>query len=100
MICLAEGEWEENIVEKSVTLRGEGAQRNVIRWAKGAEGFPVVWISSAEEIQVHIERLAVTKGCWYPGIIILASAQATIEANEILGNGGYGVTLLGGHALP
>jgi len=87
VICLAEGEWEENIViEKSITLRGEGAQRSVIRWAKEGGIFSVVWIGSAAEIQVHIERLTVTKGCWYPGIIIWGSAQVTITESTVSKN--------------
>jgi len=74
------------VIEKSITLRGEGAQRSVIRWAKEGGIFSVVWIGSAAEIQVHIERLAVTKGCWYPGIIISGSAQVTITESTVSKN--------------
>ena len=118
VICLVEGEWMENLkITKSLTLRGAGAERSVIRAKE--DGVPLVRISSPKVIQVVVGDLRVTgawgllkgygilvegsaqatiTGCtvsengWY-GILLLDSAQATISENRILGNGLHGVAL-------
>ncbi|MFO8034074.1 MAG: right-handed parallel beta-helix repeat-containing protein [Candidatus Bipolaricaulota bacterium] len=119
VICLAEGTWEENIViEKSLTLRGQGAEHSLVHARK--EGPPVIEISSpegTEDVQVVLEDLSVTGGnceqgygilvgdsvratitsCTISGnktgIYLWGSAEATIERNRIVDNRGYGVAL-------
>jgi len=64
VICLAEGVWEENIkIERSLTLRGTGRERTVIKGVQ--EGLPVVWITDsgdAQTVSVGIEELMITGG--------------------------------------
>ena len=92
VICLAEGEWRENIViEKSLTLRGQGAQRSVIRARAG--GRPVVLISSDEEIRVHIENLTVTGSRDHYGILVQGSARVTIDRCSVFANEWEGIEL-------
>lgn len=96
VICLGEGEWLENIkITKSLTLKGQGSGRSVIRAKE--EDQPVVRISSPEEIYVVIEKLAMTgaedwlDGC---GIIVEGTAQAIIIGSTVYGNV-VGIKLLG-----
>ena len=89
VVCLAEGKWREEIcIKKSVTLRGQVAQRSVIRAKK--KGIPVVQISSDGEIQVYIEKLTVTGARDAPGIQVEGSAQAAIIGSTISRND-YGI---------
>jgi nitrous oxidase accessory protein len=47
VIVLSEGRWEENVkIEKSLTLRGTGADVTVISGVE--EGYPVVWIAGPD----------------------------------------------------
>ena len=95
VICLAKGEWEENIkIRKSLTLRGQSPEQTVIR-AK-AWGQPVVRISSSEEIHVVIEKLTVTGAKGQPdghGIIVEGSAHATITGCTVSKNERDGIEL-------
>ncbi len=99
VICLAEGEWEENLViEKSLTLRAAEIQpepQAVITSAR--EGWPVILIRSEEPLEVTVQGLMITGAsgpcfqlepepiCAY-GIYVHGKATATIEGNTISGN--------------
>ena len=108
VICLPAGIWEENIViEKSITLRGMGAEQTIIDGIE--DGYPVVWIMGPEEevqaISVQIEGLTITGAdgrcadeeeriCAH-GVLIQGSAQVAITRSTISGNGVAGIMLLG-----
>ncbi|RLB42080.1 MAG: hypothetical protein DRH12_06585, partial [Deltaproteobacteria bacterium] len=58
VICLGEGTWKENIeIRKSLTIRGAGAGKTVIRSAELNR--PVVWIEG-DEIEVDLEGVTIT----------------------------------------
>ncbi len=105
VICLAEGEWEENLViEKSLTLRAAGIESEpqaVIRSAR--EDWPVILIRSQEPIEVTVQGLKITGafGAAFTGVDIYADgisvhgkATATIDNNTIRGNGRFGILML------
>ncbi len=105
MICLAEGEWEENLaIEKGLTLRAaqiEPEPQAVIRSAR--EGWPVILIRSREPIEVTIQGLVITGafGATFTGVDIYADgisvhgkATAVIDNNTISGNGRFGILML------
>jgi parallel beta-helix repeat protein len=90
VICLAEGEWRENItIEKALTLRGQGAERTVIRGKK--RGYSVVEIRSSEGVQVTIEKLTVTEAVEGYGVLVDGNAQATITQCTVFGNEWCGI---------
>jgi len=121
VICLAEGEWEESVqVERSITLRGRGADRTIIRACEPR--IPAVVVSAdgqTEDQPVVIEGLKVTGGhgvlnghgvlirgtAWvtitscsivdneWDGIRVEGAAEVVIEDCEIAGNGYGGVRL-------
>jgi len=99
VICLAEGEWEENLViEESLTLRAAEIKpetQAVIRSARS--GWPVIWIESEEPIDVTVQGLMITGAfgrCYQTepericahGISVHGKATAVIENNTISGN--------------
>jgi len=61
IVCLPEGKWVESIrITKTITLRGQGAERTVIQAHK--DGAPVVWIDGkvkGEPINVVIEGVTI-----------------------------------------
>ncbi len=83
VICLAPGEWTENIhINKSVTLHGAGAERTIIRSAK--DDIPVVRIDSdGAEHAPHITlggiQVTGARGDEGYGIMVAGRAQATIR---------------------
>ena len=95
VICLGEGTWEENlvIVGKSLTLRGAGAGKTVIRSAERSR--PVVWIES-DEIEVNLEGVTITGAsgffCLTPpercaiGLVAKGSAQVSLTNSQVSGN--------------
>jgi parallel beta-helix repeat protein len=101
VICLGEGSWQENLkIEKSLTLRGQGAQKTVIDGIQ--EGYPVVWIVGAQSIEVKLEGLEVTGAeggcadrpiCAY-GVLIQGTARAEITNSTISGNKFFGGIVL------
>ena len=89
VICLEEGTWEENLViEKSVTLRGAGPGKTVIRSAGKTR--PVVWIRGSE-IEVILEGLTIT-GAWgglwtdEAGLLVRGSARVSLTECIVAGN--------------
>jgi parallel beta-helix repeat protein len=105
VICLEAGTWEENVkIEKSLTIRGMGAEQTVIDGVQ--EGYPVVWITTPEEAQtvsIKVEGVKVTGAegeCadWYKGIcahglLIRGQTQVAISDSTISGNGKDGIWL-------
>ena len=105
VICLPAGIWEENIkIEKSITLRGAGAE-TIIDGFK--DGHPVVWVMGPEEamqpISVQIEGLTIRgaegscadgdKGIFADGMLIHGVTQAAITGSTISENGRHGIRL-------
>ena len=99
VICLGEGSWNENlvIVGKSLTLRGAGAGKTVIRSAE--EGRPVVWIEG-DEIEVNLEGVTITRAygrCSAPpercanGLVIKGSARVSLKDSQVSDNGRDGL---------
>jgi len=90
VICLAPGEWTENIhINKSITLHGAGAERTIIRSAK--DGMPAVRIDSdgAEHTPyVTLGGIQVTGARGYEGygIMVAGRARATIRDSIIADN--------------
>ncbi len=101
VICLSPGEWVENLViEKSITLRGIGANETVIRGLE--DGLPVLGIESAEEIEVTIEALTVFGAkageprTWQEGgIRVSRRAHVMISNATVKGNAGAGISIGG-----
>ncbi len=95
VICLAAGEWKENItITKSLTLRGVDAERSMIRGK--TEKQPVVHVNSplgGRSILVIIEQIMVTGalGSKANGVAIDGSARATITHSTIRRNQGTGI---------
>ncbi|MCD5415593.1 right-handed parallel beta-helix repeat-containing protein [Candidatus Bipolaricaulota bacterium] len=115
MICLPAGIWEENIkIEKSITLRGMGAEQMIIDGIE--DGYPVVWIMGPEEavqtISVRVEGLTITgaegecadkaegisatglRPCFATGVLIQGRAQVAITDATIYENRWNGLVLL------
>ncbi len=106
VIVLSEGRWEENVkIEKSLTLRGTGADVTVISGVE--EGCPVVWIAGpdgGEPISVVIEGLSITgaagecanrdKGICAYGVLVQGTAYAEIAGCTVSGNM-HGIGLAG-----
>jgi len=119
VICLAEGEWRENIViAKSLTVRGQGASSTTIQGlVVGREGAeePVVSVQQTAEV-VTIEGLTLADGKGFGGYGLIAKgasevrvlrctvsanarhgvavtddALVTIQETAIVGNGWHGV---------
>ena len=102
VICLGEGTWEENlvIVGKSLTIRGAGAGKTVIR---GTEHEPVVWIEG-DKIEVSLEGVTITGDSWleyfylcdppkrcYIGLVAKGSAQVRLKNSTVSDNWGKGL---------
>jgi len=82
VICLEPGEWEENLViGKSITIRGAGMGKSVIRGK--VEYRPVLLIENDSKIEVTIENLTITGTKESTGIQIDGKAQATIRASQV-----------------
>ena len=95
VICLGEGTWEENlvIVGKSLTIRGAGAGKTVIRSAK--ESWPVVWIEG-DEIEVVLEGVTITGAFGFRsgppiGLEATGSARVSLTNSRVSGNGWSGL---------
>ncbi|HDN19742.1 MAG TPA: hypothetical protein ENF46_01435 [Candidatus Acetothermia bacterium] len=89
VICLSEGTWTENLViGKSVTLRGAGPVKTVIKSAQ--EGRPVVWIEGSE-IEVILEGLTITGARGDCGLVAKGSAQVTLQDSQVSDNEGRGL---------
>lgn len=109
VVCLGEGTWEENIrIEKSLTLRGVGAERTVIKGIR--EGYPAVWVLTPEGGQttsVKVEALMITgatgscvdkdKEFCSHGVLVQGSTQMRCVECVISANQGAGIQL-GGEA--
>jgi len=104
IICLPAGTWEENLkIEKSLTLRGIGQQKTVIKGKE--EGYPAVWISSMKRVAVKVEGLAIAgaggecadwhKGICPDGLLIQGEAKVEITDSTISGNRRNGLSLWG-----
>lgn len=97
VICLSEGEWEEDLViEKALTVRGEGAGKTVIRGTGSAPDALAIYCLDAEQsgdVHVQIEGLTIT-GAGRAGISIATEIHAAVSGCEVQGNG-VGVFLLG-----
>jgi parallel beta-helix repeat protein len=95
IVCLAEGEWRENItITKPLTMRGADGAKSVIRGK--IEEQPVMHINSplgARSIHVTIAQITVTgaRGSKANGIVIDGSAQALITNSIVKRNGGTGI---------
>jgi parallel beta-helix repeat protein len=90
VICLAEGTWEENLrIEKSLTLRGAGRERSVIKGKD--EGKAIIWIYSNSEIQVTLEGLTITEPKYIRGVHIGGSAKVLIRDSQISRSRGDGI---------
>ncbi|HEC63484.1 MAG TPA: hypothetical protein ENI38_03765, partial [Candidatus Acetothermia bacterium] len=106
VICLPQGSWEENlIITKSVTIRGQGAERTRISWSGGTDPFfisqPVIWIKGeGEPITVIIEDLAIQgppgSGSWWGlphGLVAQGTAWVEVRGVRVSGNPGIGIWL-------
>ncbi len=84
VICLAEGEWEENLViEKSLTLRGQGAEQTVI-WS-GGFGSSSLRIFGDSTLHVVIEDLGVVGGPGLAAIHVSRQARLTLMRARVSG---------------
>ncbi|NIA11434.1 MAG: hypothetical protein GWP10_17330, partial [Nitrospiraceae bacterium] len=104
VICLASGTWTENIkVEKSLTLKGTGADKATII---GKEEGPVVWIAApagaTQTVSVKIEGLKITGAHGWClgnvcacGMLIQSSAQVMLSDSSISENKRDGINLTG-----
>ncbi len=90
VICLAEGEWEEHItIEKSLTLRGDGAEATVLRGRISDR--PVVKISVPwrTQVVVAITGVSITDGRGFyngEGVLITGNAQTAFTNCTVSGN--------------
>ncbi len=102
VICLAGGIWEENLViEKSLTLRGEGQERTKVIGLR--RGHPVLLIRADAQISVRVEglTLAEAKGrCADPnegicpsGVVLLGEAHVAISDSTVSENRSHGIAL-------
>ena len=105
VICLPAGMWEESIkVERSITLRGSGAEETIIDGVRA--GYPVVWIVGPKErrtILVQVEGLMLReatglcadrdRGIRAYGVLIQGAAQVMITGSTISGNSWDGIWL-------
>jgi len=116
VICLARGEWVENIViSKSLSLRGAGARRTTLQGAQYASPIVRITAEKGEPISVSLERLIITgeghgvtisgastvkiKECnitrsWY-GIEAGSSVHLTLTDSTISENRIRGIVLIG-----
>jgi len=102
VICLGEGTWKENlvIIGKSLTIRGSGAGKTVIRSAMW--GRPVVWIEG-DEIEVNLDGVTITgasggyanllERCAV-GLVAKGSAQVSLQDSTVSGNRYYGLAVV------
>jgi len=90
VICLAAGEWRENLyITKDITLKGQGAGHTVIRSA--VDDRPVIEIAQdehGESPKVDLQGLTVTGGRNIEGygLLIKDSSQVTITESYITDN--------------
>ena len=94
-VIISPGIYKENLViRKSLTLRGAGRYRSII---KGRYGAPVILIESDEEIEVTIEGLKVAEAKGYKGdgIRIGGKSRVTIRDSQISDNEGDGIDVRG-----
>lgn len=100
VICLAPGNYNENIViKKSLILRGE--ERGEGARIVGVESDkPVINIESDQQIEVGLENLAVTEGRWFngDGVSVGGKAKVTLDNVSLYDNERYGL-VVGGSAL-
>ena len=108
VICLPQGSWEENlVVTKSVTIRGQGAERTRISGSGGTDPFcisqPVIWIKGeGAPITVIIEDLAIQgppgSGSWWGlphGLVAQGTARVEVRGVTVSGVPGFGIWLTG-----
>ncbi len=58
VICLTSGTWTEHLtLKKSLTLRGDGSVKTLLKGAR--EGYPIVWVEGSPQTEVHLENFAV-----------------------------------------
>jgi len=92
VICLEPGKWEENLfIGKSITIRGAGMGKSVIRGRVGYR--PVLLSENDSKIEVTIENLTVTGTEESTGIQIDGKAQATIRACQVSGSD-FGISII------
>jgi parallel beta-helix repeat protein len=102
VICLGEGTWVENLViGKSLTLRGFGPGKSVIKGLRGYE--PVIYLYSDAEIEVTVEGLTIAEAkgregvcAEWPlrcphGLSLSGRVKATIQGNTISENENDGI---------
>jgi parallel beta-helix repeat protein len=96
VICLPEGEWTEYVtIEKSITLRGAGANKTTIR-GKSLDG-PVVRVRKPADM-VEIQDLTLTGaqgGKYGFGLIVLDTPVVRVSRCVVSANAIHGVVLLG-----
>lgn len=58
VICLTSGTWAEHLtLKKSLTLRGEGTAKTLLKGVR--EGYPVVWVEGSSQTEVQLENFAI-----------------------------------------
>ncbi|MDW8328472.1 MAG: right-handed parallel beta-helix repeat-containing protein [Candidatus Bipolaricaulota bacterium] len=101
VICLANGTWAEHIaIKKSLTLRGEGSEKTVLKGAR--EGYPVVSVEGTAEIEVVLENLSVSEAKGFcavsepqwicaDGVQARGKAKLALKNLRLLANGWRGL---------